>query len=174
MVSPLNPNTTRPTNDNTLLSPRNTGRRFAIRSNGTTGEVTWTGGQVRIDGVNVFALASEPETLDFAFDQLNRGTIVYRTTGGTCFVYFYDPTVPGFTTLNIGSGDDPAACNDYIFGGVNTVIVYLVGSQVKYRLQADRFTVAYDLVGVTLPTIKRFGIQASTNSLAVLKTNPFE
>lgn len=172
MVSPLNPNTMRPTTDNTLIAPRNTGKRFAIRSNGTTGEVTWLGGQVRIDGTNVFALASEPETLDFAFDQLDRGTIVYRTTGGTCFIYFYDPTVPGFTTLNIGPGDDPAACNDYLLGGTNIVVVYLIGNQVTYRLQADRFAVAYTLSGATLTDIRRFGIQASTNSLAVLETNP--
>lgn len=169
MVLPLNPNEVKFTDNGTLLSPRDTGRGSAIRSTGTVGTVAWASGQVRIDGVDFFPLASSPTVIDFCFDQLDRGVVVYRDSSGNGFIYFYDPTLSGYNTLAIGPVSQPAACNDYIFGGVNAVVVYLLGAQVTYRLQADRFSVAYSLPGASLSGIDKFGIHPVTNSLAVLR-----
>lgn len=173
MVSPLNPNNSEITFDNSLAPPRNTGRGFAKKpSNGVTSEVTWLAGQVRIDGVNFFALATEPILMDFAFDSLDRGQVVYKLPDNSVYIRFYDPILVGYNTLSIGNVIDPAICNDFDLFGTNTVLVYLVGSAVKYRLQSDRYQTEYSLGEVALSNIRRFGVQLSTNSLAVLKTFP--
>jgi hypothetical protein len=173
MVSPLNPNIVELTKDNVLLAPRNTGRGFAKKpSDGTTSTITWVAGQIQIDGVNFFALATEPVVLDFAFDSLDRGQVVYKLPDNNVYIRFYDPILVGYNTLNIGNVIDPAICNDFDLFGTNTVLVYLVGNIVKYRLQSDRYATEYTLHETPLSVIRRFGVQASTNSLAVLKTFP--
>ncbi len=173
MVAILNPNSSKITLDNVLVAPRNTGRGFAIKpSTGGTSEVTWLAGQIRIDGVNFFALATEPVVLDFAFDSLDRGQVVYKLPNNNVYIYFYDPIAVGYTSLLIGIGNDPAICNDFGLFGMNTVVVYLVSNIVKYRLQSDRYAVEYELSETPLTYIRRFGVQLSTNSLAVLKTFP--
>lgn len=173
MVGILNPNSVEISFDNTLTSPRNTGRGFANKpSTGTPSEVTWLAGQIRIDGVNFFALATEPIMLDFAFDSLDRGQVVYKLPDNSTYLRFYDPIIPGYNTLSLGNVLDPAICNDFELSGSNTILVYLVSNIVKYRLQSDRYQTEYELSETPLSTIQRFGVQNSTNSLTVLKTPP--
>lgn len=173
MVNILNPNTTEVTKDNTLLPPRNTGRGLAKKlSTGTTSSISWVAGQVKIDGVDFFPLVTEPVVIDFAFDSLDRGQVVYKLPDNTTYIRYYDPILGGYNTLSLGNVQDPAICNDFDLAGANTVLVYLVGNLVKYRLQSDRYATEYELSETPLSTIRRFGVQASTNSLAVLKTFP--
>ena len=173
MVGILNPNSVELSRDNSLLPPRNSGRGFALKpSTGTPSEVSWLAGQVSIDGVNFFALATQPVLLDFAFDSLDRGQVVYELPDGQVYIRFYDPIIPGYSALMLGDVDYAAICNDFGLFGMNTVLVYLVGNLVKYRLQSDRYQIQYDLSETPLSIIQRFGVQASTNSLAVLKTLP--
>lgn len=172
MVAPLNPNVSEVSFDNTLLPPRNTGRGFAPKLGGSVSEVTWTAGQIQIDGVNFFPLASSPVLLDFAFDLLDRGQVVWKESGGDVFIRFYDPILVGYNSLNLGNVDYPAICNDFILDGSNTVLVYLVAGIVKYRLQSDRYQTEYTLSTTPISIIRRFGVQPFKNSLAVLKTLP--
>ncbi|RTL03517.1 hypothetical protein EKK58_12880 [Candidatus Dependentiae bacterium] len=173
MVGILNPNTVEISLDNTLLPPRNTGRGLAKKpSTGTISEVTWLAGQIRIDGANFFALATEPVILDFAFDSADRGQVVYKLPDDSTYIRFYDPIIPGYNTLPLGNVTDPAICNDFELLGSNTVLVYLVNNLVNYRLQSDRYQTEYQLHTTPLSVIRRFGVQTSTNSLAVLKTFP--
>lgn len=169
MVAVLNPNNSELSYSNALLAPRNLGRGSTLLSSGATSTVTWVAGQVQVDGVNKFALASEPIVLDYAADSLDREQVVWKSVSGEVFIRFYDPILVGFNSLNIGTVGEPAICNDFQLYGSNTVVVYLVGGNVHYRLQSDRYLVDYTLSAVTIPSISRFGAQVATNSLAVLK-----
>ena len=173
MVGILNQNNVEISFDNVLTSPRNTGRGFAKKpSTGTTSQITWLAGQIRIDGVDFFALATEPVVMDFAFDSLDRGQVVYKLPDNSVYIRFYDPIIPGYNALGLGNVLDPAICNDFDLSGNNTILVYLVSNLVKYRLQSDRYQTEYSLGETPISNIRRFGVQSSTNSLAVLKTFP--
>lgn len=170
MATQTSPNNARAIAEFNLFSPRNGGRGAAKKSTGAIGVVTWVGGQVKVDGTNVFALAEKPNLLDIAFDQLDRPQISWITSAFETFIYFFDGTLPGYRTLSVGTNAaDPAVCNDYrLEGGVNTVLLYLKDGFPTYRIQADRFTMEYLLTAQQVVGIKNFGYGVGSNSIQLV------
>ena len=86
MVNILNPNTTEVTKDNTLLYLQEIQEGLAKKSStGTTSSISWFAGQVKIDRVDFFPLVTEPVVIDFAFDSLDRGQVVYKLPDNTTY-----------------------------------------------------------------------------------------
>lgn len=152
------------------MAPRDLGRGQARNSLGVIKTVSWSGGQVKIDGVDLFPLASNPEILDFCFDQLDREIVVWKVSGGNSFVRFFDPTLVAYNSLDVGNVGHIIIANDYQLLGTNAIVAYVTGGQVNYRLQADRFQVNYLLHATTTTTIQKFGIDRANNTLSVVTT----
>jgi len=87
MVSPVNPNDSQVlTSYINLAAPRHLGRGRALDNNGVDLQVTWVGGNVLVNAVILFALATAPLLLDLSFDQNNRPIVAYKTATGN-FIY---------------------------------------------------------------------------------------
>ena len=145
--------------------PRHLGRGRALDSTGATRLVDWLGGQVQVDGVNLFALAAQPDVLDISFDALDRPVICWRTTGGTGFVRFFDPVPGAYVSLDCGAMKWPAICNDYRLLGVDIVLVYLINNAPHYRLHTEKFATARQLTADKMEILRYFGEGIDTNSL---------
>lgn len=145
--------------------PRHLGRGRALDSTGATRLVDWLGGQVRVDGVNLFALAAQPDVLDLSFDALDRPVACWRTAEGVGFVRFFDPVPGDYVSLNCGALKWPAIHNDYRLLGNDIVLVYLINNVPHYRLHTEKFATARQLTADKMEILRYFGEGIDTNSL---------
>ncbi len=168
MVASLNPNPSLPGGDLTIQSPRNAGRGSCkIPSTGATSTVSWVSGFIRIDGVNFIPMATAPQVLDLSYDIADRPILCW-ITGGNGFIRFYNPLIVDYDVLAIGACTNICCCYDYELFGTNTVVAYLLGTKVNYRLQSDRFATNYLLSNQDFSEIQKFGVVSSLNSIAVV------
>jgi hypothetical protein len=171
MTSPLNPNDSLViTTDYDVRSPRHLGRGRALKSSGAESAVSWSAGNVLVDDVILFALATQPLLLDLSFDQNDRPIVAYKTGTGN-FIYYYSPLgAGGYVSEPVGSGEGIIIHNDFHLRGNNIVCAYLIAGAVKFRLHADRWATEYSLNTHRLKSITHFGIGVKQNSLNVLGT----
>lgn len=83
----------------------------------------------------------------FAFDQNGRPAICWELEAGGSFYYWYDPTIPGFTTTALEAGAwSPRMCLDDHRASQSwtndVILAYMVGADIYYRQLRDRYTVA--------------------------------
>lgn len=83
----------------------------------------------------------------FTFDQ-NMNPAVAYTTEDRSYLYWYDATVPGYVTLDLGDGStDAFVCLDdkrELQTSVSDILlVYMIDGTLYYREQRDRFEVEY-------------------------------
>lgn len=119
---------------------------------------TW---KARINGANVevsnnlvdwqllLALPGvDPASFTYSFDQNMRGMISYQLTGSTDIkLYWYDLTIPGYTTITVANAKSPFLTFDFPFdssvSGAGVMWYYIRGTTVYCRMQSDRFTIEY-------------------------------
>lgn len=66
--------------------------------------------------------------------------VAYTLMDGTCHFYWWDPDIPGYTTMTV-TGVTPRCCHDDVRYGATSdvVLAYVLGTQLFYRLQRERF-----------------------------------
>lgn len=148
-----------------VRAPRHLGRGRALDSTGALRVIDWIGGQVRVDGVNEFALPAQPNVLDGSFDSQDRVVVCWRTSAGVGFIRFWDPISSAYVSLDCGQIKWPAVHNDYRLLGNDIFLVYLINNIPHYRRHVDRFAVEYQLTTDKMEIIKYFGEGVYTNSL---------
>jgi len=114
----------------------------------------WTcecvGNDVRVyrDGVAPVVVLSEPgiTLVSFAFDQAMNVHVVYVASGVVKFRY-WDTLSTAYATMTIPGARTPRCCSDektpYLSADRDVVVAYLVGTELKLRLQQDRYLVEY-------------------------------
>lgn len=105
--------------------------------------------------------------LSFAFDQSMRPTVVYRLTSGVIYLRWYDTTVNGYLTDNLGVGRNPRLSLDdkrSISAQTSDIILaYITGGNLIYRQQRDRFTIPRTLKSGIADDVQLRNIGMSTN-----------
>lgn len=113
--------------------------------------------------------------LSFTFDQNMQIAVAYELEdGGTAFVW-YDGTIPGYTTLDLGAAITPRCAiddnRDYQTPRSDIILAYCRGGSLYFREQRDRYEDEYllsDAVGqrgliqVGMNRLWRFQFQLST------------
>lgn len=100
-----------------------------------------------------------------AFDQSSNVTIPYVDGAGNLYYYWYDTTIPGYTTSQVaGTGYTRvfAAFDDQrvpMLTGSDAVIVYPKAGNIVARQQRDRFGTEYTL-GPAPGTLVQFGMNS--------------
>lgn len=108
---------------------------------------------------NIVAVADEIEDIGFTFDQLGQVVVIYKlATSPMLKLYWFDSTIPGFTTSDIVNGTSPRACTDYLSNTSNPnsdAMIFYVDStdSLKYRIQRDRYLIEYN-PGITHTDLK--------------------
>lgn len=89
--------------------------------------------------------------LSIAFDN-NMSPVVCAIVAGALKLYWYDSTIPGFTTTTIASCRDALAriddVRDFATAYRDIIVSYVRSNQLFYRLSRDRYTVEYLLADV--------------------------
>lgn len=128
------------------------------------------------DGINVYlqpqngpAFIQLPNVnavwVALAFDQSSNVTIPYVDKNGSLFYYWFDSTIPGYTTSAVAGGPFTrvfAAFDDArvpMLTGSDVVIVYPKGGNIVSRQQRDRFGTEYTL-GPSPGTLVQFGMNS--------------
>lgn len=91
----------------------------------------------------------EFSSFTFSFDLAMRPIVSYRLNSSTDYkLYWYDTTIPGYTTITVPSVTSAFLTFDYpldgSLAGAEVVWFYTNAGRCKYRRQSDRFTVEYD------------------------------
>lgn len=116
----------------------------------------------------VFQSDADYTEISLAFDQNMNPALAYMEDGNAKF-YWYDATIPGYTTLTLPSGSrSPKCCMDdkrELENATNDMILgYMRDDKLYYREQRDRFTVEYllksdlglkDLIQVGMSSVLR-------------------
>lgn len=169
MVAPFNPNQSKITKKHQLFYPRDLGRGNCLDSVNAVKSVSWSSGQVLLNGAPFFALAEQPAVLDISIDSADRPVICWQSQAGTGFVRFFDPVPNSYSTFNCGQLSSPAIHNDYKLTNLDICLVYLIDNDVFYRAHSEKFTVARQLGTVKLRDIYAFGIGYFGETLEVGK-----
>jgi hypothetical protein len=98
----------------------------------------------------VLTVAGNVVDMSFTFDSNMRVFIAYMLDDFTSYYYWYDSTIPGYTTSTLPSGSLYARCtlDDKRAAEQSTadiIIAYTRSSQLYYRQQRDRFGIVYHL-----------------------------
>ena len=100
--------------------------------------------------------------LTASFDQSLRPLIAWTDVNGASWYYWYDSTIPGFTTSSLPAGTirpwarlDDARIQEN-FGNDGVVFYITAGGQLHYRQQRDRFGIEYNLGNIP-PVHPTFG-----------------
>lgn len=99
--------------------------------------------------------------ISLAFDQNMQPAIAYLTIEGA-FLYWFDATIPGFTTLDLPAGsrsprislDDKRASQTAVS---DIVLAYIRGDKLYAREQRDRFTVERELATIARADLYELG-----------------
>lgn len=89
----------------------------------------------------------------FSFDQNMSPVVAYMLGDGSAHFYWFDSTIPGFTTLDLGSGarsprcslDDKRAVSGVASGASDVILTYLRDDALYFRAQRDRYATEYKL-----------------------------
>lgn len=116
---------------------------------------TWTGQFIgndvvlSADAVTPVAVLTVPGITEFGFtfDQNMRVFVAY-VMGGNTFFYWYDSTIPGYTTTQLPAGSNSPRCSlddkrplEALTSDI--ILVYLRGDSMYFRAQRDRYGVEY-------------------------------
>jgi hypothetical protein len=165
----MNPNPIRKNQNFTLVQHRRFGRGKGLNSIRAEHQVTWASGQILVNSVFVFNLTLQPVYLDFAYDQLDRPQVCWKTPAGEVLIYFYNGLLADYETKSLGfTADEPIICNDFLLYGSNTIFAYLKSKVPYYRLQSDRYTIEYQWDNKQYQAIKALGVCAENNSVQLL------
>jgi len=101
------------------------------------------------------------QEISLAFDQNMQPALAYVTADGA-FLYWFDATLPGFTTLALPAGsrsprislDDKRATQTAIS---DIVLAYIRGDKLYARAQRDRFSIEYELAEIPLAEYRELG-----------------
>lgn len=147
------------------------GRAFGDATAGISYQI-WT---CRSDGVNIYL--SAPSVSEFillpnvnavwvalAIDQSAHAFVAYVNAAGSAFYYWYDTTIPGYTTTALpGPVGKVFACFDDIrvpeITVADVILAYVRGQTLYYRQQRDRFGVEYNL-GLAPATLVQMGMNS--------------
>lgn len=116
---------------------------------------------------------------DFTFDQNMRVAIAYQLNSGSSHFYWFDSTIPGFTTLDLPAGSITPRCaiddnRDSQIDVSDIILAYVREGHLYAREQRDRYTVEYDLydgagpgglVQIGMNRLWRFQFQLSSSSV---------
>lgn len=99
-----------------------------------------------------------------AFDQSSNVTIPYVDNQGNLFYYWYDTTIPGYTTSSVAGSYSRVFCayddaRVQMLTGADVVIVYPKAGNIVSRQQRDRFGTEYTL-GPSPGTLVQFGMNS--------------
>lgn len=120
-------------------------------------------GQVIIDAPSVapfvFMENANIEEISLSFDQNMRPALAY-VESGTAKLYWYDSTIPGYTTLTLPAGSitprismDDKRSNESSISDI--ILAYVRSGSLYYRQQRDRFLTEYELAtGITTGLVK--------------------
>ena len=97
-----------------------------------------------VGGPTVIINVSSIVNLGFAFDQNMRIQICYELENGDSCYYWYDTSIPGFTTSQLPDGsssprmtlDDPRTRQDF---SNDVILGYILGGTLYYRQQRERY-----------------------------------
>ncbi len=89
-----------------LAFNRNHQRSYAKHSNAEVHRVTWSGTHFVINSISIIPWASQPQYLDFSYDQNDRPQIVWKAQDQVVYIYFYDIVLSDYRTLNLGTIPD--------------------------------------------------------------------
>lgn len=120
---------------------------------------------IMLDAPNVpeFVALTVPNMteMSFSFDQSMRAAIAY-VQAGVAKLWWYDTTIPGMTTTEIGAGvvtprlsfDDKRTIGSQSFLVSDLILAYVNDDNLYMRMQRDRFEVEYLLEEGVTPLIK--------------------
>lgn len=85
-------------------------------------------------------------TISISFDQNMQPALAYVQEDRVCKLYWYDSTIPGYTTLTMPAGArDPILTmdekRDPLVSISDILLFYCIGQNLYYRQQRERFTV---------------------------------
>lgn len=114
----------------------------------------------------------------FTFDQNMQPAVAYELVTGESRFYWYDATIPGYTTLDLPSGSITPRCavddnRDMQTPVSDIILAYVRAGHLYIREQRDRYTVEYDLsdnagpggiVQIGMNRLWRFQFQMATAS----------
>ena len=108
-----------------------------------------------------FLVVPGVQEISLAFDQNMQPALAYLTADGA-FLYWFDTTLPGFTTLALPAGsrsprislDDKRARQTAIS---DIVLAYIRGDKLYARAQRDRFSIEYELAEIPLAEYRELG-----------------
>lgn len=99
---------------------------------------------------------------DFTFDQNMRVAIAYELVGGGSRFYWFDNTVPGYVTLDLGSAVTPRCAmddnRDSQTSRSDIILAYIRNGTLYFREQRDRYTVEYELLAQAGPALIQIGM----------------
>lgn len=114
---------------------------------------------------------------DFTFDQNMRVAVAYELHGGGSRFYWYDTTIPAYTTLDLGTAITPRCAlddnRDIEVPISDIILAYVRSGNLYFREQRDRYTVERllrsavgdgGIIQVGMNRVWRFQFQMSTAS----------
>jgi hypothetical protein len=103
-----------------------------------------------VDPVTLVSVADVVISCSLAFDQNMQPVIAWDTANGAARFYWFDPTIPGFTTDTLPAGSTSVRCSldDHRelateSGTSDVILAYVRGSSLYYRQQRDRYDTEY-------------------------------
>jgi len=106
-----------------------------------TGKVVLTRDGLRPVDLGIFGPL---RTISIAFDQNMQPALAYVQEDRACKLYWYDSTIPGYTTITLPAGArDPILTMDEkrnpLVEQSDILLFYTIGQDLYYRQQSDRF-----------------------------------
>lgn len=133
--------------------------------------------QISDDGevwTTVHTVAGASKGFTFSFDQNMRVLVAYQLGDDTTspaqrtgYLYWYDNTLPGFTTIDIGACVSPFLFFDFATDSsaafAEVLLFYIRSGTVYYRRQSDRFTIEYTAAPLPAGKTRITGVGMGTN-----------
>jgi hypothetical protein len=109
--------------------------------------------------------------ISLAFDQNMKAAVAYVSQGNS-FLWWYDATIPGYTTVSLPAGTISPRCTlddkrqrELNLGLSDIILAYIYNHNLCYRQERDRFLIEYVLypnvdVAIPNPTINKIGMNS--------------
>lgn len=152
---------------------------------------TWTANLIDAGLVTSYVQVSSPNTpattiltvpniswISLAFDQNMKPALGYMANG-TTYLWWYDATIPGYSTLTMPAGThspqmslDDKRATSITLGYSDMILVYLRGTNMYVRNQRDRFTIEYVLsTNITMVNPQLYKIGMCTTDRVLLRVD---
>lgn len=142
-----------------------------LRTKVWTASYDATSGAVKLQDGSLLFVEKDIKELDLTFNQTANPFIAYRV-GSNIKIFWYDVTIPAYTTKVIGIGDQPFCFLDErrpeFSSKSDIILIYHRDGSVYYRRQRDRFEIEFS-TGITNKenlVIENFGM-AKNNRLQI-------